>query len=85
MQTRTPWITLAVLLLAIVGVGCAQPSPTAAPTAVPPPTEKRPTDSEMRAPKTTLLNMSRPMLSVPKRWDQDGLSVGAPVETAPTR
>jgi len=39
MQTRTPWITLAVLLLAIVGVGCAQPSPTAAPTAVPPPTE----------------------------------------------
>ena len=39
MHTKLPWIALPGILLAIVGVACAQPAPTPAPTAVTPSTE----------------------------------------------
>lgn len=47
MNPKLPWITLPAVLLAIVGVGCAQPTPTAAPTAVPPLTEAPPPPTEV--------------------------------------
>ena len=42
------------------------------PTEPPSATEMKPTESEMRPPQMIRLKMSRPYVSVPQRWIQDG-------------
>jgi hypothetical protein len=51
------------------------------PTIVPPITERKPTASEMRAPKMTRLMTSRPMLSVPNGCPQLGFWKGTPADS----